>query len=195
MAKEQNLPLNPQKISGICGRLMCCLSYENQTYREINRSLPRENSYITTAKGRAKVLKIYTLKGEMLLMYENESIERVKCDDPDGTKPACGGCCKSDGQGQGAGGSSSCGCGEEKAPREGQREDLREGQRRDERPRQEAPAVPAQPATVEQPKQSEPQQRAPEKPAPEAPSLQPQQPDTKQNPPKQGGGKSFFSKR
>jgi len=112
MAKEQNLPLNPQKISGICGRLMCCLAYENQTYREINRSLPREGSTLQTAKGKAKVLKIYTLKGEMLLLHEDESIERVKCDDIDGAKAAaekkaCGGCCGAAGQAEGAAG---CGC-------------------------------------------------------------------------------------
>ena len=46
MAKDQNLSLNPPKISGLCGRLMCCLSYEHKHYKEMNRGLPREGERI-----------------------------------------------------------------------------------------------------------------------------------------------------
>lgn len=56
MAKEQNLSLNPTKISGICGRLMCCLNYEQSTYEEIRRRLPRINSIVNTQKGRGEVI-------------------------------------------------------------------------------------------------------------------------------------------
>jgi cell fate regulator YaaT (PSP1 superfamily) len=56
MAKEQNLSLNPTKISGICGRLMCCLNYEQKTYEQIRRKLPKEGSIIDTPKGRAEVI-------------------------------------------------------------------------------------------------------------------------------------------
>lgn len=56
MAKEQNLSLNPTKISGVCGRLMCCLKHEEETYEELNRRLPSVGDYVTTEDG---------LKGEV----------------------------------------------------------------------------------------------------------------------------------
>ena len=56
MAKEQNLSLNPTKISGVCGRLMCCLKHEEETYEELNRRLPNTGDYVTTDDG---------LKGEV----------------------------------------------------------------------------------------------------------------------------------
>ena len=51
MAKEQNLSLNPTKISGVCGRLMCCLKNEEDTYEELNRKLPSVGDYVQTADG------------------------------------------------------------------------------------------------------------------------------------------------
>ena len=56
MAKEQNLSLNPTKISGVCGRLMCCLKNEEETYEELNRRLPGIGDHVTTEDG---------LKGEV----------------------------------------------------------------------------------------------------------------------------------
>ena len=56
MAKEQNLSLNPTKISGVCGRLMCCLKHEEETYEDLNRRLPGVGDYVTTPDG---------LKGEV----------------------------------------------------------------------------------------------------------------------------------
>ncbi len=56
MAKEQNLSLNPTKISGVCGRLMCCLKHEEETYEELNRRLPNVGDFVTTDDG---------LKGEV----------------------------------------------------------------------------------------------------------------------------------
>ena len=56
MAKEQNLSLNPTKISGVCGRLMCCLKNEEETYEELNSKLPNIGDYVTTDDG---------LKGEV----------------------------------------------------------------------------------------------------------------------------------
>lgn len=56
MAKEQNLSLNPTKISGVCGRLMCCLKNEEETYEELNKKLPNVGDYVTTDDG---------LKGEV----------------------------------------------------------------------------------------------------------------------------------
>lgn len=51
MAKEQNLSLNPAKISGVCGRLMCCLKHEEDTYEELNRRLPGVGDFVTTDDG------------------------------------------------------------------------------------------------------------------------------------------------
>lgn len=56
MAKEQNLSLNPTKISGVCGRLMCCLKNEEETYEELNSKLPNVGDFVTTDDG---------LKGEV----------------------------------------------------------------------------------------------------------------------------------
>jgi len=62
MAKEQNLPLNPPKISGLCGRLMCCLSYEYQCYRHLCKGLPREGDKIDTPQGKGKVINVNILR-------------------------------------------------------------------------------------------------------------------------------------
>ncbi|MBR2401890.1 MAG: stage 0 sporulation family protein [Lachnospiraceae bacterium] len=51
MAKEQNLSLNPTKISGVCGRLMCCLKHEEETYEELNKKLPNVGDFVTTDDG------------------------------------------------------------------------------------------------------------------------------------------------
>jgi cell fate regulator YaaT (PSP1 superfamily) len=57
MAKEQNLALNPTKISGVCGRLMCCLSYEFPTYVELKKELPKMGKYIVTRSGKGKIIR------------------------------------------------------------------------------------------------------------------------------------------
>lgn len=75
MAKEQNLSLNPTKISGVCGRLMCCLKHEQETYEELNSRLPNVGDHVTAADGlkgevqsvnvlRQKVKVIVTLEGD-----------------------------------------------------------------------------------------------------------------------------------
>lgn len=58
MAKEQNLSLNPQKISGVCGRLMCCLRYEYEAYKEFNARAPKLNAKIAVPDGVAKAAEI-----------------------------------------------------------------------------------------------------------------------------------------
>ncbi|PRR80904.1 PSP1 domain-containing protein [Clostridium vincentii] len=62
MAKEQNLSLNPTKISGICGRLMCCLNYEQSTYENIRKRLPRVGSIVETEDGTGEVISNSTVK-------------------------------------------------------------------------------------------------------------------------------------
>ena len=71
MAKEQNLPLNPMKISGCCGRLMCCLVYENEQYHTMNRKLPKKGQQVSTAKGVAKVIGGNPLKETVLVKLED----------------------------------------------------------------------------------------------------------------------------
>ena len=58
MAKEQDLSLNPQKISGICGRLMCCLRYEYEAYKDFHQRAPKQNATIQTPDGPAKVCNL-----------------------------------------------------------------------------------------------------------------------------------------
>ena len=62
MAKVQNLPLNPSKISGLCGRLMCCLGYEYECYRECCKDLPKVGKEIKTEYGKGKVIGENPLK-------------------------------------------------------------------------------------------------------------------------------------
>lgn len=62
MAKDQSLSLNPTKISGICGRLMCCLRYEYDTYRELNKELPKQGETVKTPDGPAVVFNVSVLK-------------------------------------------------------------------------------------------------------------------------------------
>jgi cell fate regulator YaaT (PSP1 superfamily) len=61
MAKDQGLPLNPMKISGCCGRLMCCLSYECQQYRDLRKNMPREGQRVVTPTGAGKVIGVNPL--------------------------------------------------------------------------------------------------------------------------------------
>ena len=63
MTKTQNLSLNPTKISGVCGRLMCCLKYENDTYLELGKDLPSVNERVKTEDGMGKVIETKILKG------------------------------------------------------------------------------------------------------------------------------------
>jgi cell fate regulator YaaT (PSP1 superfamily) len=77
MAKDQNLSLNPPKISGLCGRLMCCLSYEHKLYKEMNRGLPREGERVDTAEGKGKVLSVNILKRVAAIALEDGKIIQV----------------------------------------------------------------------------------------------------------------------
>ena len=65
MAKAQNMSLNPTKISGICGRLMCCLKYENDLYMELKKGMPETGEKIETPEGRAVVLDTNILESKI----------------------------------------------------------------------------------------------------------------------------------
>jgi len=79
MAKEQNLPLNPTKISGLCGRLMCCLGYEYKTYKELMKGLPREGDILKTEKGPGKVISINAIKRAVTVELEDGTQLEVNC--------------------------------------------------------------------------------------------------------------------
>jgi len=71
MAKEQDLPLNPMKISGVCGRLMCCLGYESELYRVMRDKLPRKGQQVSTSMGVATVVGNNPLKETVLVKLES----------------------------------------------------------------------------------------------------------------------------
>lgn len=63
MAKEQSLSLNPVKISGTCGRLMCCLKYEQEAYEDLLRTTPKVGALVGTVDGKGKVVEVNLLSG------------------------------------------------------------------------------------------------------------------------------------
>ena len=71
MAKEQGLSLNPTKISGACGRLMCCLQYEQNAYDDMLEKLPKRGEMVDTADGRGMVIDVATLKGIIKVKFED----------------------------------------------------------------------------------------------------------------------------
>ena len=62
MAKTQNLSLNPTKISGTCGRLMCCLNYEQHAYEDLAKTCPRSDSFVETPDGAGTIISVNTLR-------------------------------------------------------------------------------------------------------------------------------------
>lgn len=80
LARDQGLPLNPEKISGPCGRLLCCLAYEHPVYQELLSELPRKNARVCTKEGVCgKVQKVNPLKGTVeLLLEEGKAVEVSK---------------------------------------------------------------------------------------------------------------------
>ena len=72
MAKTQNLSLNPTKISGTCGRLMCCLKYEQEAYEDLIRTSPKLDSFVDTPEGRGTVVEIDLLRQRVKVRMEDE---------------------------------------------------------------------------------------------------------------------------
>ena len=72
MAKDQGLSLNPGKISGTCGRLFCCLKYENDNYEGIIKKMPTENSIVMTPEGKGRVIQRATLLEKVKVLLETE---------------------------------------------------------------------------------------------------------------------------
>ena len=78
MAKEQNLSLNPTKISGVCGRLMCCLKHEEETYEELNSRLPGVGDHVTArdgSKGEVSSVNVLRQLVKVIVTLDNEEKE------------------------------------------------------------------------------------------------------------------------
>ena len=75
MAKDQDLSLNPQKISGVCGRLMCCLRYEDETYKKFKCCCPKVNSMVSTPQGDARVCSINVPRETITLVVDEKQVE------------------------------------------------------------------------------------------------------------------------
>ena len=79
MATEQNLSLNPTKISGMCGRLMCCLKHEEETYEYLNRKLPNVGDYVTTDDGlKGEVHSVNVLRQLVKVLIENNDEKEIR---------------------------------------------------------------------------------------------------------------------
>ena len=72
MAKKQGLSLNPGKISGLCGRLMCCLEYENDYYAEAGKQVPKIGSEVGTPDGKGTVVNVNMLKMQARVKIEDK---------------------------------------------------------------------------------------------------------------------------
>ena len=84
MAKEQNISLNPSKISGNCGRLMCCLKYEEEVYEEKLSKLPKVGAIVKTDDGEGEVIGVETLKEIVKVKFkdgEDSFFKKYKSDD------------------------------------------------------------------------------------------------------------------
>lgn len=81
MAKDQNLSLNPTKISGLCGRLMCCLRYENDTYEKAKAALPDVGQRVLTLDGEGRVIGQNLLKNTVTVETADHGVREYAVDD------------------------------------------------------------------------------------------------------------------
>ncbi|MEO8083417.1 MAG: regulatory iron-sulfur-containing complex subunit RicT, partial [Ardenticatenales bacterium] len=78
MAKNQGLPLNPSEISGVCGKLLCCLAFEDDQYRDMRKGLPKVGAKLISAVGRGKVIDVNVITRKITIYWETGS--RVEVD-------------------------------------------------------------------------------------------------------------------
>jgi len=76
MAKEQGLSLNPTKISGVCGRLMCCLTFEDKTYRDMKKTLPKIGKKVLTRAGEGKIIR-HDVVGQKVVVQISDGSEML----------------------------------------------------------------------------------------------------------------------
>lgn len=86
MAKNQNLSLNPTKINGVCGRLLCCLKYENDNYNEYKKGLPNVGSKIKNQYGEGKVISVDVFKRNYKILTSNGEVILVDVGNDEGKK-------------------------------------------------------------------------------------------------------------
>ncbi len=79
MAKNQNLALNPTKINGVCGRLLCCLKYENDNYNVYKKGMPDVGNKVKIAEGEGKVISVDVFKRKYKVLL-NETNEIIECE-------------------------------------------------------------------------------------------------------------------
>jgi cell fate regulator YaaT (PSP1 superfamily) len=72
MAKEQGISFTLSEITGMCGRLRCCLIYEYEQYVEARKQLPKRNKRVVSPDGEGKVVDIYPMSNQVVVMFENE---------------------------------------------------------------------------------------------------------------------------
>ena len=80
MAKQQNLPLSPMEISGVCGRLLCCLAYENDFYGEVKKRMPRVGQKVDTKQGEGKVVAVNVLQETVTVRLSGDTMTTVALD-------------------------------------------------------------------------------------------------------------------
>ena len=78
MAKNQNVSLNPNKINGLCGRLLCCLTYEDDNYKSCKKNLPSVGQIVKIPEGQGKVISVDILKQSYKVNIEDKGIIEVK---------------------------------------------------------------------------------------------------------------------
>ncbi len=76
MAKEQGISLTPNEITGMCGRLRCCLIYEYEQYVEARKQLPKRNKRVVTPKGEGKVVDVLPMSNKVIVLLEGEEGKR-----------------------------------------------------------------------------------------------------------------------
>lgn len=75
MAKEQGMSLNSTKISGVCGRLLCCLTYEDEFYHEVTRRMPKIGNWVTTPEGEGQVYRLNVLEEKVVVRMQTDDDE------------------------------------------------------------------------------------------------------------------------
>jgi cell fate regulator YaaT (PSP1 superfamily) len=78
MAKEQGISLTPEEITGMCGRLRCCLIFEYEQYVEARKQLPKRNKKVVTPKGEGKVIDLMPMSNQVVVLIENEEGKRFR---------------------------------------------------------------------------------------------------------------------
>jgi cell fate regulator YaaT (PSP1 superfamily) len=81
MAKEQNLALNPMKISGVCGRLLCCLAYESKEYAAMKKKMPQPKQEILTPWGKATVISANVIKETVTVQLDDGAMKEIALDE------------------------------------------------------------------------------------------------------------------